>query len=166
MHCFAVPEAMCMDFRKRLILTPDFMYILPNDIVDSITAQLCLPLVDNQRLIGRNSPSLSFDVFRNQFCCITGNRYSTIFIPFAVETYCGIIPSLDIPNRHITEFLHTTSAVIKKCQDYPVTQTVSRIDIRVIDQLPDLIRRQESNLTQCGFLGFDSLHKLQWCKAF
>ena len=73
-HCFAVPEAMCMDFRKRLILTLDFMYILTDDIVDSITAQLRLSLVDNQRLISRNSPPLPFDIFRNQFCCITGNR--------------------------------------------------------------------------------------------
>ena len=46
-HCFAVPETMCMDFRKRLILTLDFMYILTDDIVDSITAQLCLSLVNN-----------------------------------------------------------------------------------------------------------------------
>ena len=48
-HCFAVPETMCMDFRKRLILTLDFMYILTDDIVDSITAQLCLSLVNNSK---------------------------------------------------------------------------------------------------------------------
>lgn len=138
-HRFAVPETVCMDFRKRLILTLDFMYILLDDIVDSVTAQLRLSLADNQRLIGRNSPSLPFDVFRNQSCCITRNRYGTVFIPFAMETHCGIVPGLDIPDRHITEFLHTTPAVIKKCQDYPVTQYVFRIDIRVVDQLPDLI---------------------------
>lgn len=105
-HRFAVPETVCMDFRKRLILTLDFMYILLDDIVDSVTAQLRLSLADNQRLIGRNSPSLPFDVFRNQSCCITRNRYGTVFIPFAMETYCGIVPGLDI---------------------------------RVVDQLPDLI---------------------------
>ena len=138
-HCFAVPEAMCMDFRKRFIYTPDFMYILPNDIVDSVTAQLCLPLVENQSLIDRNSPSPSFDVLRNQFCRITGNHYGTIFIPFAMETHCGIVSSLDIPDRHITEFLYTTPAVIKKCQYHPVAQSVFRIDIREVDQVPDLV---------------------------
>ena len=137
-HCFAVPEAMCMDFRKRWILTLDFMHIFTDDIVDSITAQLSLPLVDNQGLISRNSPPLPFDLFRNQFCCITGNRYCTVFIPFAMETHGRIVLDLDIPDRHITEFLHTTSAVIKKCQYHPVTQSVFCIDIREVDQLPDL----------------------------
>ena len=83
-----------------------------------------------------------------------------------METHCGIAPSLDIPDCYITEFLHTASTVIKECQDYPVTQPVFRIDIRTVDQFPDLSVDRKAISRIEAFLGFDPLHKLQWSKTF